>query len=237
MRKVAGVAVVVLLLGAASCCGPACRRRPPAAPAVPAVPADPAPAPAAPAAPAQPGVVPAGATAPAPAASTSRAAPGAAVAVTPQNTTIEFVGSAGPKTQPGRFTQFGGSLAWAGDPSTDRLAVEIDMNSVTTNFALLTRHLKGEDFFDVARYPKATFVSTAIRPAQTPGATHTITGDLTLHGVTRTISVPATITPSAEGVSLSSRFVIRQSDHGMDRAVKKCNDEVPVTITIRAARP
>ena len=57
----------------------------------------------------------------------------------------------------------------------------------------LTKHLKTADFFDVAKYPEATFVSTAIKPGGEKGASHTVTDNLTLHGATKSITFPATI--------------------------------------------
>src|SRR5437588_8118911 len=56
----------------------------------------------------------------------------------------------------------------------------------------LTGHLKTPDFFDVAKYPKATFVSTKIERNTTGGATHTVSGNFDLHGVKASISFPAT---------------------------------------------
>jgi polyisoprenoid-binding protein YceI len=110
------------------------------------------------------------------------------------------------------------------------------MDSTTTNIALLTRHLKSKDFFDVKQYPRSGFVSTSIQPSTTPEATHVITGNLMLHGVTRAISAPANISLANGVLTLSSRFVIRQSEFGMTEALKKSKDEVPITVSIRAAR-
>ncbi|HWG43999.1 MAG TPA: YceI family protein, partial [Gemmataceae bacterium] len=63
-----------------------------------------------------------------------------------------------------------------------------------------------------------------------------ITGNLTLHGVTRAISAPADLTLANGLLTLSSRFLIRQSEFGMMEALKKSKDEVPITVSIRASR-
>ena len=167
--------------------------------------------------------------------------PGAVAAgdilLTPQNTKIEFVGSSERTSQAGSFQQFTGTFHAAGsDLSSARLTFDIDMDSTTTNIALLTRHLKSADFFDVKQYPRASFASTSIQPSTTPGATHLITGQLTFHGVTKTIAAPANLSLADGVLTLSSRFVIRQSEFGMTEAVKKTRDEVPITVNIRAAR-
>jgi polyisoprenoid-binding protein YceI len=167
--------------------------------------------------------------------------PGAVAAgdilLTPANTKIEFVGSSERTSQAGSFQQFTGTFHAAGsDLSSARLSFDIDMDSTTTSIALLTRHLKAADFFDVKQFPRASFASTSIQASTTPGATHVITGQLTLHGVTKTISAPANLSLADGVLTLSSRFVIHQSEFGMTEAVKKTRDEVPVTVTIRAAR-
>jgi polyisoprenoid-binding protein YceI len=170
-------------------------------------------------------------------ASPATAATAGGIRLTPQNTKIEFVGSSERTSQSGNFQQFTGTFDLTGnDLRMAHLTLDIDMDSITTNISLLTRHLKGDDFFDVSRYPRSIFVSTAIQPSTMPGATHLITGNLTLHGVTRTISAPANLGLAGGLLTLNSRFLIRQSEFGMMEALKKSKDEVPITVSIRASR-
>jgi len=70
--------------------------------------------------------------------------------------------------------------------------VEIDANSIDTRVADRDNHLRSADFFDVANYPKLTFVSTKISGSESG---FTIDGDLTIHGTTR----PATLKAEFEG--------------------------------------
>jgi polyisoprenoid-binding protein YceI len=72
--------------------------------------------------------------------------------------------------------------------------------------------LKSPDFFDVARVPTATFRSTEIRAE---GEGHTITGDLTLHGVTKRISFPATLAVTDAQISANAEFSINRQDFGI----------------------
>src|ERR1051325_11006961 len=113
--------------------------------------------------------------------------------ITPQNSKIDFVGSKVTGTEHGSFGKFSGEIDYTGTPENSRVNFTIDMDSVRTDSAGLETHLKSADFFDVAKFPQATFVSTAIRAGVDKDATHTVTGNLTLHGVTRSISFPATI--------------------------------------------
>ena len=68
-----------------------------------------------------------------------------------------------------------------------RLEVTIDAGSVNTGHAQRDEHLRGPDFFDVAKHPTITFVSRKVIKAD--GNRLKVTGDLTLHGVTREITV------------------------------------------------
>ncbi|WP_334174474.1 YceI family protein, partial [Pseudoxanthobacter sp.] len=91
----------------------------------------------------------------------------------------------------GLFKDFDAKLNFdAKDPAKSTLAVTIDMNSVETTNPKLNEHLKSEDFFNAAKFPTATFKATKI--TVTGKTTGTITGDLTLHGVTKPVTLDAT---------------------------------------------
>jgi len=170
------------------------------------------------------------------ASATRPAAPGS-VAITPQNAKIEFIGSGHGKSHGGSFKQFTGVFdAPNNDLSASRLALEIDMNSITTDIFILTKHLKGGDFFDVKNHPAASFVSTSIRPAPSANGTHALAGTFTIHGVARAVEVPARINLTGDQLTLDCTFVVKQSEFGMTEGLKKTDDEVPVTVTVRAAR-
>ena len=138
-----------------------------------------------------------------PKATTSEAAPvtkpaagGEKYLITPENSKIEFTGSKVTGSHNGSFQKFSGEVDYAGQPEKSVVKVTIEMNSVATEEADLTKHLQTPDFFDVQKFPQATFVSTEIKPGGEKGASHTVTGNLTLHGVTKAITFPATITAS-----------------------------------------
>ena len=67
----------------------------------------------------------------------------------------------------------------------------------------------------MAKYPKAAFTSSQIKAGGEGGATHTITGELDLHGVKETISFPATISVGADTASGTAEFVIKRQDFGI----------------------
>jgi polyisoprenoid-binding protein YceI len=149
---------------------------------------------------------------------------------------ITFTGSALTVSHQGTFTRFTGQFDCPdSDPAHAHLAAEIDMDSVTTEIALLTKHLKQSDFFDVARYPKSSFISSHIERSEPPDNTFIITGNFTIHGITKTISFPATFIVDGNSISLSATLTIRQSDFAMQSA-RITSDDVPVTVTARFRR-
>jgi polyisoprenoid-binding protein YceI len=129
---------------------------------------------------------------------------------------IGWVGAKVTGKHDGTFGAFTGSIELVdADPSKSSVSVDIDMNSVTSDQEKLTGHLKSPDLFDVAKYPKARFLSTAIRTGGENGATHTITGNLELHGVTRSITFPANIQLANGGATVRASFAINRKDFGI----------------------
>src|SRR5437016_12791773 len=123
--------------------------------------------------------------------------------ISPANSKVEFVAAKVTRSHNGSFKQFAGTIDLAGNiVEASRVAIDIDTASVVTDEDQLTGHLKTPDFFDVARYPKATFVSTKIEPNTAGGVTHSITGNFDLHGVKKSIAFPATIQLAADSVSV-----------------------------------
>src|SRR5207249_47030 len=116
------------------------------------------------------------------------------------------------------------------------ITVEIQTPSIYTDTGKLTDHLKTPDFFDVRTYPKATFVSTGIKPTTANGMTHEVTGNLTLHGVTKPITVPVKAKSDANGVTLDGTSTLQRLDFNINSGPQMVNNDVKVPITVRATR-
>ena len=156
--------------------------------------------------------------------------------MTPENTQITFRGKAGLMTQSGSFQRFSGQLDLQGNrPQDAKLEVQIEMDSVKTRIGLLTRHLKSDDFFEVDVFPTASFVSTVIQPTESPNR-YQVQGRLTIHGVTRTVTIPATIQIRANEVLMDMEWIVRQTDYRMEKGAKHAKDEVPITVTASISR-
>ncbi len=144
--------------------------------------------------------------------------PGAVVGkVIKEKSAIDFVAAKVTRDHKGKFRTFDGWIEYAGGQPS-RIVFEIDLNSVETDAEKLTGHLKTADFFDVARYPKATFVSTSVvaAPQGAPaGTTHMLKGTLDLHGVSKEVTIPVVAQTTAEGARTKSEFTINRHDWGI----------------------
>ena len=88
----------------------------------------------------------------------------------------------------GSFNEFEGSGYFdAENPTNSRLALSIQAASIDTRNADRDGHLKSNDFFDMEAYPQITFASTAVE--QTDAETYRVTGDLTIKGTTKPVTV------------------------------------------------
>jgi polyisoprenoid-binding protein YceI len=165
---------------------------------------------------------------------TAAAKGGRAVALTPENTRIQFVGThSGDRPDPrtGGFEKFKGTMEL--DPGSGALksvAVEIDTQSLWTEIPKLTTHLRSVDFFEVRQFPTATFKSTGIK--QAAGGKYEITGNLTLHGVTKEIKFPAVLKSGPDGPVLRSEFKIDRTAFGMTWGPDRVEKEVALTVIV-----
>ena len=139
--------------------------------------------------------------------------------ISPENSKVEFVASKVTRSHQGSFKQFTGKIELIPNNIPEsRVSIDIDTASVETDTPELTAHLKTADFYDVAKYPKATFASTKIEP--TSGSNYTITGNLELHGVKKSITFPADIQVSADSAGVDAEFAINRKDFGIVYAGK-----------------
>lgn len=89
----------------------------------------------------------------------------------------------------GRFNTFEGDFTWdQATPEKSKIRVTIDTTSLDSNHAERDKHLKGKDFLEVNKFPEASFSSSKFEITDAEHAV--VTGELKLHGVTKTISFP-----------------------------------------------
>ena len=113
------------------------------------------------------------------------------------HTEIHFSWShAGVSIQGAEFEKAIGTLELSDDIEQSSINVVIDTSSLSSGFDPLDKHLKSEDFLEVDTYPEITFVSTSVN--KTGDTTLNVTGDLTIHGVTREVTLKANMTHKGE---------------------------------------
>jgi polyisoprenoid-binding protein YceI len=160
--------------------------------------------------------------------------------ISPENSAVTFVGSKVTGKHDGGFKAFTGTIDLVnGKAEESKVSVDIDANSVFADDPKLTTHLKSPDFFDVAKFPKATFKSTKIEAGAKAPDTHTITGDLELHGQTKSITFPATITVAEDSVTVKADFRINRKDFGIvytGPADNLIRDDVALKLNVKAPR-
>jgi polyisoprenoid-binding protein YceI len=160
--------------------------------------------------------------------------------IEPQTSKVAWTGAKITANHEGAFTQFAGTITVpSGKPEAAKIHLDIDTPSLTTQPDKLMGHLKSPDFFDVEKFPKATFDSVSIATGGAAGATHTITGNLALHGVTKSVTFPAIVTVTPTKVSAKADFSIARKDWnlvypGMPNDLIK--DDVAIHLTIEAPK-
>ena len=135
----------------------------------------------------------------------------------------------------GLFARPGGSLTL--DPAKPEAAsvdITLPIDSVNTGVPKFNEHLISADFFEAAKYPTATFKSTSVK---VDGTEAEITGNLTIKGVTKEVTLDARLTGTGanpmskkETVGFSADAVIRRSDFGLDKYVPVVGDTIELKI-------
>ncbi len=123
----------------------------------------------------------------------------------------------------------------AAKPANSKVSIEIPMSGLTTTNTKLNEHISGAEFFDIAKFPTAKFESTMVMPK---GTTAQIMGNLTLHGVTKPVTlnvhfVGAGANPftKKDSVGFEGTTTIKRSAFGMGAFVPLVSDAVELKIS------
>ena len=113
------------------------------------------------------------------------------------------------------------------------IVLDIETESIWTEFDNLTDHLKTPDFFNVREFPKCTFKTTKIEPSE--DGMCTVTGDLTILGNTKSITFPAEVSMEDDELKLKAEFDIDRTEFGMNYGEDSIEKEVTMTFMIGKA--
>jgi polyisoprenoid-binding protein YceI len=187
----------------------------------------------------------------APETNSSKPAGAETLTISPDNSKIDFVAAKVTRSHNGSFKRFSGTIDLTNNkPEDSRVSIDIEANSVETDEPDLTKHLQTPDFFDVAKFPKATFVSTKIDPQDRTGPGDTakqakdltgymVTGNFELHGIKKAITFPATIEITPDNVTVTAEFAINRKDWALTypgKADDLIRDGVVIKLNLKAPR-
>ena len=144
----------------------------------------------------------------------------------------------------GHFTSFSGAVV-VGEDGNPSVTAEIDIDSIDTRNEQRDAHLKAADFFDVERFPTATFASTGIREA---GDNYVLDGVFTLKGIAKPISLDLEFNGTNPGMGhgevagFTASVVLNRKDFGIDIDLPLetggavVGDKVTITLEIEALK-
>lgn len=140
-----------------------------------------------------------------------------------------------------QFGQGEGTLEFdQADPTKSSVKVTIPLSTLNTSVPDLDEHLRSQDFFEVARFPTATFTSTKVEKGSAPDQLK-VTGDLNLHGVTKPVTLAVRVVKvglnprsSLPTVGFDATTTLKRSEFGLGKFVPQVSDEVPLHIISQA---
>ena len=140
----------------------------------------------------------------------------------------------------GRFNKVAGAFRFdKNNPSASAFTVEIEAASLDTNDKKRDEHLQSPDFFDVRQFPKITFQTTSVTAA---GNDLQLTGKMTLHGVTKEVTVPLKYLGEGKGpygkyrCGFYSNFSIKRSEFGMKGMLEAIGDDINIMFSFEGVR-
>jgi polyisoprenoid-binding protein YceI len=141
----------------------------------------------------------------------------------------------------GRFNEISGSFAIDdAEPTQSRFEFEVKSASVDTANTRRDQHLKSPDFLSAVQYPTISFKSKSV--SSVGKETFEVSGDLTLHGVTRPVTLKLTRTGTGQGptgqpiAGIETGFFVKRSEFGMNKMVGPVADEIWVNVSVEGIK-
>jgi len=160
----------------------------------------------------------------------------------PNHTQVQFIWNHyGFSNLTAQFGKVEGTLDFdASDPAKSTVNATVTMASINTNSKKLDEKIVASDYFDVAKFPAATFKSTRVEKGAMPDKLE-VTGDLTIHGVTKPVTFDVSVTKvgdhpmrKAPAAGFDGTATIKRSDFGITTYLPMAADEVKLHIVAEA---
>jgi polyisoprenoid-binding protein YceI len=136
----------------------------------------------------------------------------------------------------GRFNEIAGSFTLdENNPQESRFEFQVKADSIDTGQAKRDQHLKSPDFFNVVQFPTINFKSQSVTKS---GNVYEVTGDLTLHGVTKPVTVRVVPTGKGTGptgapiAGIDASFTLKRSDFGINKMLEGIGDSIWVDVCV-----
>ena len=138
----------------------------------------------------------------------------------------------------GRFNDYSGTISIDADAAKCTFTMSIKVESIDTANAMRDQHLRTPDFFDAKQFPNITFKSTSVKAAKDD---YEVTGDFTMHGVTKSISFVLTGGKTADikgmkRIGFTTDLSVKRSDYGMKGGIPAIGDEVYIAISFEGIK-
>lgn len=182
---------------------------------------------------------------------TTASASGNAFQIDPQASSVNWTASKVGGQHHGTLAVSGGSIT-VQDGAIQGGAINLDMNAIAVldlegeQRAKLENHLRTGDFFEADKHPAGTFEIVSVAPvAGNPEVTHQITGNLTLKGVAKSVTIPANVIVTGDMISaITPSFTINRTEWGINYRSgiigtakdKIISDEIGLVINLKAKK-
>jgi polyisoprenoid-binding protein YceI len=134
----------------------------------------------------------------------------------------------------GIFKDFKGSLSFdEQNPGTSKFDVVIDVASINTGNGLQNKHAKSDEWFDAAKYPQIHYASKSIVKT---GNGYQVTGDLDIHGVKKTTTIPFTFKQMAQGGVFAGSFMINRNDFKIGKPGGDVAEQIKLDISVPVSK-
>jgi polyisoprenoid-binding protein YceI len=140
----------------------------------------------------------------------------------------------------GRFNDVSGSFTInKADAGKSSFTLEIPVDSIDTNNKKRDGHLLSPDFFDVKQYPKITFSSTEVKAIE---GGYAVTGQFTMHGTTKTISLvlrggkTVEFPKGVQRTGYTTELTLRRTDYGMDRLTTGLGTDIGIVVSLEGVK-
>jgi len=120
------------------------------------------------------------------------------------------------------------------DPTASSMEATVDVNTINTDNSSRDEHLKSEDFFDVAHFPKITLKSVSFKHKS--GSNYIGRFNLTIKAKTKQIDIPFTFTEKDNAMAFKGSFKINRLDYGIGGTSLVLADEATINIDVEAGK-